>query len=186
MVERAIHFLMLHTIWKARHFMTANALSTESPDDLEALQESVREQRDVLLEKLVEYALGTQSNTLLEVRRAAFEKLLTLYILFSAPPSQLPTDDSTQQQSPLAPLGITMTDEIQYRCAGFVQAEVERYAEELELENPEAGRRNDESGSESGMRGDDAGKSNHDADDRPLPPTVPSRSLVSSPSSCPN
>lgn len=29
-----------------------------------------------------------------------------------------------------------MNDEIQYRCAGFIQAEIERYAEELEAELP--------------------------------------------------
>lgn len=30
-----------------------------------------------------------------------------------------------------------MSDEIQYRCAGFVQAEIERYIEELEGERPD-------------------------------------------------
>lgn len=83
MVERAMHFLMLHVIWKARHFM-----NNRDAQDAEALQESVREQRDALLEKLVEYALGTQSNTLLEVRRA---------VRLSFPPlfSSSPTDDVT-------------------------------------------------------------------------------------------
>lgn len=132
--------------------MNANAVSSlDSPsEEVEALQESVRGQRDVLLEKLVEYALGTQSNTLLEVRRAAFEKLLTLYILFSAPSTS--HDQPNQQKSfPLAPLALVMSEETQYRCAGFVQAEVERYAEDLENENPSFGAEGvgDHSGSES-------------------------------------
>ena len=66
-----MQFLMLHVIWKARRFVTLSASGgTEGEAEVEALRESTREQRDTLLEKLVEYALGTQSNTLLEVRRA--------------------------------------------------------------------------------------------------------------------
>ena len=30
-----------------------------------------------------------------------------------------------------------MTDEVQVKCAGFIQAEIERYAEELEGDRPE-------------------------------------------------
>lgn len=40
-----------------------------------------------------------------------------------------------------------MSDEIQYRCAGFVQAEIERYAEELEGERPERPEDGDDSDS---------------------------------------
>ena len=66
MVERALQLLALHVIWKARHFM-----QTQPPSAIdEQFQEAVREQRDILLEKLIEYAVGTQSNTLLGVRRA--------------------------------------------------------------------------------------------------------------------
>ena len=42
-----------------------------------------------------------------------------------------------------------MSDELQYRCAGFVQAEIERYAEEREGERPDGEDGNEESGSES-------------------------------------
>ena len=65
MVERALQVLSLHIIWKARHFMRA-----QDSSDKEQMLDALREQRDVLLEKLVEYAVGTQSNTLLGVRRA--------------------------------------------------------------------------------------------------------------------
>ena len=77
MVERAMQFLMLHVIWKARRFVTLSL--SAGGEELETLRESIKEQRDTLLEKLVEYALGTQSNTLLEVRRAVRN-----YLLFSS------------------------------------------------------------------------------------------------------
>ncbi|KAL5478298.1 IRR1 [Sanghuangporus weigelae] len=139
MVERALQLLSLHIIWKARHFIRA-----QDSSDKEQLQEALREQRDILLEKLTEYAVGTQSNTLLGVRRAAFQNLLTLYTLFSAS-----SEGIEQVETPLAPLALSMGDEMQYRCAGFVQAEIERYAEELEGDRPTRHEESD-AGSDSG------------------------------------
>jgi cohesin complex subunit SA-1/2 len=67
MIDQALNLLTLHIIWKARR------LSTEvqpSPDD-GRLGESFREQRDSLLKRLVEYSVGSQSNTAEGVRKAA-------------------------------------------------------------------------------------------------------------------
>jgi cohesin complex subunit SA-1/2 len=33
---------------------------------------------------------------------------------------------------PIASLALSLDDEVQYRCAGFIQAEIERYAEQLD------------------------------------------------------
>lgn len=66
MVDRALHLLTLHIIWKARNLMRTQVLAAE----LEQQQDALREQRDILLEKLLEYAVGTQSNTLDVVKRA--------------------------------------------------------------------------------------------------------------------
>jgi cohesin complex subunit SA-1/2 len=33
---------------------------------------------------------------------------------------------------PLASLALTLDDEAQYRCAGFIQAQIERYAEDID------------------------------------------------------
>ncbi|TDL19464.1 hypothetical protein BD410DRAFT_773910 [Rickenella mellea] len=127
MVERALHQLTLHIIWKARSFVAG-----VEEADRERLLEALREQRDILLEKLTEYAIGTQSNAIEGVKRAAFQHLMTLYSLFC--PASTTGPDGTQL--PLAPLALTMDDEVQYRCAGFVQAEIERYAEDMEGERP--------------------------------------------------
>lgn len=37
---------------------------------------------------------------------------------------------------PTASLSLTLDDEVQYRCAGYVQAEIERYAEQLDDGSP--------------------------------------------------
>lgn len=42
-------------------------------------------------------------------------------------------------------MAITLTDEVQYRCAGYIQAEIERYADKLEAEADES---EDEDGSD--------------------------------------
>jgi len=66
MVTQAIHLLSLHVMWKARA-LTADA--DPSPEEIK-FRESLQEQRDFLLEKVVEYAVGTQSNTVDGVKRA--------------------------------------------------------------------------------------------------------------------
>ena len=66
MVEQALHVLTLHIFWKAERFVHC----TEQPATDVRLKDSLLRQRQALLEKLVEYAVGTQSNTADSVRRA--------------------------------------------------------------------------------------------------------------------
>jgi len=66
MVEQALNVLTLHIFWKAKGLLVnRDASAEENP-----YQEKLVEQRDALLEKLLEYAIGTQSNTGDTVRRA--------------------------------------------------------------------------------------------------------------------
>ena len=67
MVDRALQVLTLHIIWKARNLTAATG---ETSADEQRFREKLREQREVLLEKLLEFAIGTQSNTAEGVRRA--------------------------------------------------------------------------------------------------------------------
>ncbi|CDO77437.1 hypothetical protein BN946_scf184857.g44 [Trametes cinnabarina] len=123
MVDRALQILTLHIMWKARGLPAGAELTPEEVQFRNKLQW----ERDSLLEKLVEFAVGTQSNTVEGVRRAAFQNLLTLHILFC--PSETTMPDGTRL--PTAALPLSLDDEVQYRCAGFVQSEIERYAEEI-------------------------------------------------------
>ena len=66
MIDHALQVLYLHILWKARG-LTASA--DPSPDEV-AFRDKLQEQRDSLVEKLIEYAIGTQSNTAEGVRRS--------------------------------------------------------------------------------------------------------------------
>ncbi|KAI6126831.1 hypothetical protein F5141DRAFT_1083660 [Pisolithus sp. B1] len=128
MVEQGLHLLGLHIIWKARSLPDAG----DEAADSNKLRETLREQRDSLLERLVEYAVGTQSNTAEGVKRAAFQNLMNLYILFC--PTRPDAEDG--QRLPTEVLALQLDDEVQYRCAGFIQATIEQYAELLEDDKP--------------------------------------------------
>jgi cohesin complex subunit SA-1/2 len=66
MIEQALHVLMLHILWKTKGLIADNE---PTPEDIR-YKEVLQEQREALLEKLVEYAVGTQSNTVEGVKRA--------------------------------------------------------------------------------------------------------------------
>jgi cohesin complex subunit SA-1/2 len=55
----------------------------------------------------------------------AFQNLLHLHILFCPP------RDSEAEDTPRTLLSLTLDEEVQLRCAALVQAEVERFAEEV-------------------------------------------------------
>ena len=57
----------------------------------------------------------------------AFKHLLDLHVLFASTNALDPDGNPI----PIASLALTLDDEIQYRCAGYIQAEIERYAEFL-------------------------------------------------------
>ena len=66
MIVQTLRLLTVHIMWKARRLPVE---PQPSPDEIR-LKETFLEQRESLLEKLVEYAVGTQSNTVDSVRRA--------------------------------------------------------------------------------------------------------------------
>lgn len=142
MIEQTLHLLTLHIIWKAKGLTAEAAPSTDDT----RYQDALKAQREALMEKLIEYAIGTQSNTLDGVKRAvrvfrtkyrpnayvpfvfqAFKNLLDLHVLFSS--KQTVAADGSPL--PTASVALEMDDEVQYRCAGYIQAEIERYADTL-------------------------------------------------------
>ncbi|KAH8097102.1 hypothetical protein BXZ70DRAFT_1009416 [Cristinia sonorae] len=143
MIDQALQVLYIHILWKARALTNPK----EPSEDEIAFRTKLKEQRDSLLEKLLEFAVGTQSNTAEGVRRSAFQNLMNLHILF-CPPSEEVT-------LPTSVLALSLDDEAQYRCAGFVQAEIERYADELEEPSPDAEDDSEPEESESDESGDE-------------------------------
>jgi cohesin complex subunit SA-1/2 len=71
---------------------------------------------------------------------------MTLHILFCA--EQTTTRDG--RVLPTAALPLELDDEVQYRCAGFIQAAIEQYAELLEEGHPSGEEEVSESGESSG------------------------------------
>ena len=69
----------------------------------------------------------------------AFQNLLNLHILFCPP------RDSEAEDPPRNLLSLTLDEEVQLRCAALVQAEIERFAEEV-AERDEATDRSDNEG----------------------------------------
>ncbi|KAL0579193.1 cohesin complex subunit [Marasmius crinis-equi] len=132
MIEQAIQVLALHIIWKSRG-LTSSADPT--PEERK-YQETFLSQRESLLERLTEFAVGTQevgNGVSDSVKRAAFKNLVDLHVLFVA--SETLSADGTVLAHATEPVALTMDDEVQWRCAGYVQAEVERYTESLEQED---------------------------------------------------
>jgi hypothetical protein len=81
----------------------------------------------------------------------AFQTLMTLHVLF-APGS--PIAEEVEGEDETTALALSLDDETQYRCAGFVQAEIERYAEHLATLQPEKDAGGEESGSGSDTEGE--------------------------------
>jgi len=82
MIEQALQVLTLHIFWKMKG-LTADEEPT--PEEIR-YKETLVEERDSLLEKLSEYAIGTQSNTVEGVKRAVRDSdvvcvflLITIY-----------------------------------------------------------------------------------------------------------
>lgn len=74
----------------------------------------------------------------------AFQNLLNLHILFCPP------RDSEVEDPPRTLLSLSLDEEVQLRCAALVQAEIERFAEDVAEHGESADRSSDE-----GASGDD-------------------------------
>ncbi|KAG8957246.1 hypothetical protein FRC03_010340 [Tulasnella sp. 419] len=130
MVDHAFQLLTLHITWKLLGMVPGPPKSTSSSSpasDAAKIKDTLKEQRDTLVEKLTECALGTASRPCENVKRSAFICLLMLHTLF------LPNTDEGEdaQVLPGQTLPLKLSDEMQHRYAGFVEAELETYADEL-------------------------------------------------------
>ncbi|KAI0342546.1 hypothetical protein BDW22DRAFT_1357931 [Trametopsis cervina] len=149
MIDQALHLQTLYIIWKTRGLTT---VSDPSPAELQ-YRDRLKACRDTLIDRLLEFVVGTQSNTTEGVRRTAFQNLMNIYILFC--PTQTVSVDGSLL--PTAALPLTMDEENQNKCAGFVQADIERYAEELHDDGSTA---SVSDGSESDTEHSDEGQGN--------------------------
>jgi cohesin complex subunit SA-1/2 len=68
MVEQALNVLTLHVYWKAKGLL----VNKDADEEDNPYREKLVNQRESLLEKLQDYAIGTQSNTGDGVQRAVY------------------------------------------------------------------------------------------------------------------
>ncbi|KAG8859678.1 hypothetical protein FRB96_004252 [Tulasnella sp. 330] len=151
MVDHAFQALTFHLAWKVRH------LSSDDPQGEAEVQlrQTIQEERDQLAETLHACAFGDSSRAGDGVRRSAFQSLLLLHTLFL--PKQ---GDANGQPYPAASMPLEMPEKSQHRLDGFMEAELERYADELAEQGEDA---SDHSGGEGTVRG--SSDENADEDD---------------------
>ncbi|GAA5890955.1 hypothetical protein JCM8208_003106 [Rhodotorula glutinis] len=143
MVEQAIGLLGGHICWQMRAVKDETTASGKA--DLPTIL-AVSERRQSLLDRLEEYAVGGETNASEGVKQAALNILLTIYMI-----SHLVVTPTSDPDGLLADLKLVASDELQARCAGFVEAEVERYAETIrEADEEEQGATQREEGSDDG------------------------------------
>ncbi|GAA5879860.1 hypothetical protein JCM3774_002262 [Rhodotorula dairenensis] len=132
LVAHAIRVLAVHLSW---HLLTVVAeIRQAGSTDLQALV-AVSEKRRVLLEKLEEFAVGNGTNAAEGVKRVALTVLLDIYLI--AHTISAPSSDPEQL---FEELKLDASDELQARCSGYIEAEIERHAELLaeEVEQPDS------------------------------------------------
>ena len=123
MIERALDLLYMFILWK-----------TAAIPDGEPSSRALITLRDSIVEKTTELAIGQIDNVNDAVKRAAFRTLLELKIVAK---HRSEVDESTAEF-------VDMTIEEQYRCSGFIQAEIERYASNLSGQTTANGHADDE------------------------------------------
>jgi cohesin complex subunit SA-1/2 len=95
--------------------------------------------RDSLLLRFQDLAVGTASSATEHCRRSAFAKVLQLHMLVTQIGTN-PASTSDNDEQPLRAMRLECPDEVQYRCAGFIEAQIQQYAAETganDLEEPE-------------------------------------------------
>ncbi|GAA5920161.1 hypothetical protein JCM6882_006360 [Rhodosporidiobolus microsporus] len=123
MIEHALNVLGTHIVWQL-HAVTTETLQAGSADVAAVL--TATEKRQSLLDKLEEFAVGNETNAAEGVKQVALAWLLDIHSI-----SRQLTSTAYDKDSLLSELKLITSDELQARCAGYVEAEIERYAEQL-------------------------------------------------------
>ncbi|KAF8752143.1 STAG domain [Rhizoctonia solani] len=145
MMNESLQLLVLYVAWKARLLQT----SPMAEDDRTKAYEELKEIRDALTERLVQFSVGTQTNTIEGVKRIAFQCLLNLAILFQ-PHRSIEEDTASKQPTPM-----TLPDELQLRCKDYIQTEIEQYIDLLDEEREDSDEQASNDGDSSSLSEDE-------------------------------
>ncbi|BGP45801.1 cohesin complex subunit [Rhodotorula kratochvilovae] len=150
MIEHALNVLGTHLVWQLQ--AVAVEARESGTTDLPAIL-AVSDRRRSLLDRLEEFAVGNETNASEGVKQVSLAFLLDLHTI-----SRQLTSPSFDADGHLSELKLVASDELQARCAGFVEAEIERYAEALRDEaDEEQDETQREGGSDDGASGSGSG-----------------------------
>ncbi|GAA6013136.1 hypothetical protein JCM11491_005192 [Sporobolomyces phaffii] len=126
MIEHALSVLGLHLSWQ----LQTVALESREAGVVEALTlDSIASRQNALLEKSEEYAVGNETNAVERVKELALSVLLDVHFASAAI-----TSSHNDPDKHLASLHVECSEELQARCSGYIEAEIERFAERLAAE----------------------------------------------------
>ena len=143
LVENSLGVLSLYIMWK-----THAVVQTQDHAQKNALVEALVDKRDTLLDLMNSFVAGSHGNTASGVQQEAFRHTLDVYIMHGNMAAASDAAEAAAQQNggadaaaagrPKLPAAMRLECpvEVQHRCAGFIQAELERYAEELRASEP--------------------------------------------------
>lgn len=155
MVENALQLLFLNLLWRASDLVMMDAITTESEDsEYEVKRSQLNQSRDDLYQLVVDLSVGSTSNSTDSVKSKAFKILMELAILFTNSRSKEFSTEISKRSS------IEYSEEIQLRCMGYVEAEIEQFAQECRFNaDEEDDEENDNEASEGDDSSDDEGRS---------------------------
>ncbi|GAA5932633.1 cohesin subunit IRR1 [Sporobolomyces koalae] len=153
MIEHALSVLGLHLSWQ---LYTIALESRENGAADEIALDSISSRRSTILEKAEEFAVGKDTNACEGVKEVSLSVLLDVYFA-----SATITSAHSDPNHHLKALRLKCSDELQARCAGYIEAEIERYADRLAQERDEDAEEQAESDTE---REDNTGSSGSDTE----------------------
>ncbi|TIB79533.1 hypothetical protein E3Q23_00093 [Wallemia mellicola] len=154
MVENALQLLFLNLLWRASDLVKMEAITTEREDsEYEIKLSQLNQSRDDLYQLVVDLSVGSTSNSTESVKSKAFKILMELAILFTNGRSKEFSTGISKHSS------IEFSEEIQLRCMGYVEAEIEQFAQDCRFNADEGNEEDDDEVSEGDDSSDDEAQS---------------------------
>ncbi|GAA5877410.1 hypothetical protein JCM16303_003321 [Sporobolomyces ruberrimus] len=123
MVAHALSVLGLHLSWQLQ-IIALEAREGGAVEDLAV--DNISARRTAVLEKSEEFAVGNETNAVEGVKEVALSVLLDIHFASTAI-----TSSHNDPDKHLSALRLNCGEELQARCAGYIEAEIERFAEKL-------------------------------------------------------
>lgn len=125
MIENALQLSFLNLLWKVSELVQMEPTTSDSEDsEYEVKRGQVKTLRDNLYQLVVDLSVGSTSNSTDSVKSKAFKILMETAILFA---DNRPKEFSTEISKHTS---IDFSEETQLRCMGYVESEIEKFAEE--------------------------------------------------------